>query len=854
MRFPRGRFRCAGAGPLAAVALSCSVPALAASGALEAAAVCAGPPEPVLLCPRDADALPDHGGQQPIGPLPEMIQGELPLTAVVALSPGTDTSLCMSWEPTIAVDPNNPRTIAVAQFTTIQVSFDGGATFPATVAAPATNPGGDPSLAVDSQGRLFLTYLCSPGGGRDVCISGYACNAGTSSCALLPGSWPVNVAVAAGIGGNNADKEWLAADANAASAFASRLYVVWTRLDTNPWSLWATWSDGGQVWSAAQQLSANDEGTVWPSHVAVGADGSVYAAWHSQTGFLDPSGNDAPDGVSGQVVLRRSADGGVTWLGRSFPYGPGQSDMSYNVQHEANGAIPGANMWLQGSLQPWILPDPLVPARVFVVANDDPDNDPDQGDAADVFMVISNDSGATWSAPARVDQGPAGTFQVMPSAAINPVNGAIGVTYYDNRALADADGDGVFELDLMGTSSTDGGLTWSPEVDFNDGRIDPAIATTCRFCGGDGVANQTCGTPACPAPGTTRIGEYNGAAYGECTLHVVWADDATCNGDYDTFYDRDPELGGDAAAPAVACPPPQQVGCNDPLDPAATGSATATDVCDLDPALSFADLVQPGNCPPGVVREVVQRTWTATDAAGNASSCEQTISVVDADPPVVTAPPPLALECNAPGGVPGNDPQVLAWLAQATAVDECGTATLTHDVPALLPAGCPPAGTATVVTFTGTDECGTSAFASSSVTVTDTTSPQVACGVARDSLWPPNHKFVDVGFTYTAADVCDTTPLSVAITVTSDEDPSTVPGAGGTRHCPDAIVGPDGSVRLRAERSGPGDGRVYRITVTATDSCGNAAACSVEVQVRHDRRRGSVAVDSGQSHDALTCN
>jgi hypothetical protein len=255
-----------------------------------------------------------------------------------------------------------------------------------------------------------------------------------------------------------------------------------------------------------------------------------------------------------------------------------------------------------------------------------------------------------------------------------------------------------------------------------------------------------------------------------------------------------------------------------------------------------------------VVREVVERTWTATDAAGNASSCEQTISVVDADPPFVTAPPPLALECNAPGGVPGNDPQVLAWLAQATAVDECGTATLTHDAPALIPTGCPPAGTATVVTFTGTDECGTSAFASSSVTVTDTTPPQVACGVARDSLWPPNHKFVDVGFTYTAADVCDTTPLSVAITVTSDEDASTAPGAGGTRRCPDAIVGPDGSVRLRAERSGPGDGRVYRITVTATDSCGNAAACSAEVQVRHDRRRGSVAVDSGQSHDALTCN
>lgn len=732
---------------------------LASAGAAvgDPAPLCEAPVEPLMCLAGE----PDPGGQQPIGPLPGMI-GERPLAPVVAFSPGTDTSLCMSWEPTITVNPGNPRMIAVAQFTTIQVSFDGGATFPASVSAPATNPGGDPSLAFDSQGRLFLTYLCSPGAGRDVCISGYTCNAGTSTCALLAGAWPVNLAAAAGIGGFNADKEWLAADSNAASAFADRLYVVWTRLDTNPWSIWTTWSDDGQNWSAAQQLSANDEGTVWPSHIAVGPNGAVYAAWHSQTGFLDAAGGDAPDGVTGQTVLRRSDNGGVNWQARAFPYGAGQSDMTYNVQHEANGAIPGATMWLQGSLQPWILPDPLVANRVFVVANDDPDNNPDAGDAADVFIVTSNNSGDAWGAPVRVDQGPAGTFQVMPTAAINPVNGAIGVTYYDNRAGSDADGDGVFELDLMGTFSTDGGATWSPEVDFNDGRLDPGIANTCRFCGSDAVSNQTCGTMACPAPGTTRIGEYNGAAYGECTLHVVWADDATCNGDYDTFYDRDPDLGGDTAAPAVVCPADLDVGCTDPVDPSATGTATATDVCDLDPAVSFDDDVLPGNCPVGKVRERIERTWTATDAAGNDASCEQTISIVDADP------------------------------------------------------------------------------------------PDVSCAVAVDTLWPPNHKFVDVGFTFAAADVCDATPLAIAVAVTSDEPTAKAAGAGGGSHCPDAIVGPDRSVRLRSERSGPRDGRVYRITVTATDSCGNAASCSAEVRVQHDRRRA--AVDSGQLYDALVCN
>lgn len=74
----------------------------------------------------------------------------------------------------------------------------------------------------------------------------------------------------------------------------------------------------------------------------------------------------------------------------------------------------------------------------------------------------------------------------------------------------------------------------------------------------------------------------------------------------------------------------------------------------------------------------------------------------------------------------------------------------------------------------------------------------------------------------------------------------------GPTHCADAVVGPDGSVQLRAERSGNGDGRVYRITVTATDSCGNAATCSAEVRVPHHPQ--SAAVDSGQAYNATTCN
>jgi len=776
---------------------------------------------------------------------------ELPAEPPIGLAPTADTCLGMSWEPTIAVDPNNPMIVAASQFLTIQVSFDGGNSFTQVINAnvPAGfTGGGDPSLAFDSQGRLFITYLGSPAGpGREVFISGYQIGGGGTFVPIPAITWPVSVAAQAGLAApNNADKEWLAADSNAGSPYADQLYVVWADLDQTPWQIQFSFSsDQGQTWSAAQQLSIPAEGNrVWPPHVAVAPAGDVYVAYHSQPTILevDPMNFCAacPDGTSGQIVMHHSADGGANFNPRAFPFPAGQCDMTWNVQHLVNGVIPGATFWLQGSVQPWILPDPFVAGRVHVVTNDDPDNDVNNGDAADVFITTSGDFGQTWTPPNQVDSGPVGTFQVMPTAAIDPISGAIAVTYYSNSAQSDADNDGNFDLDLLATYSFDGGVTWQPEVDINDGLFDPQGSTSCRFsCGGVG-------------PQTIRIGEYNGVAFGECTAYMVWADNQVCGSggsQLDTFFDRDPAAGGDLTPPVIVCPPDLDISCTDSTDPSFTGMATANDVCDLDPVIAFLDSELPGNCPDGNILYQIQRTWRATDAAGNLATCEQVISIVDNDPPVVTVPPPILLECNEHGGVSVDDPAVQAWLATATAVDVCTDATLIHDAPLLFPSGCGP-GQTTIVTFTGTDECGNSASEQSSVTVTDTTPPDVIASVELSSLWPPNHKFVDVGLSYTATDICDPDP-AVEITVSSDEHPAAELGSGGPIHCPDAIV--DGeSVSLSAERSGPGDGRVYRITVTATDNCGNVGAASVDVEVRHSPKKP--AVDSGQDHDATVCD
>ncbi len=99
------------------------------------------------------------------------------------------------------------------------------------------------------------------------------------------------------------------------------------------------------------------------------------------------------------------------------------------------------------------------------------------------------------------------------------------------------------------------------------------------------------------------------------------------------------------------------------------------------------------------------------------------------------------------------------------------------------------------------------------------------------SLWPPNHKFQIVSLT--GATDPDGDPVTITVKgVTQDE---ALNGLGDGDQAPDAqlVSGHTNQMMLRAERSGTGDGRVYRISFEASDG---TATCSgtVSVAVPHD--------------------
>ncbi len=108
--------------------------------------------------------------------------------------------------------------------------------------------------------------------------------------------------------------------------------------------------------------------------------------------------------------------------------------------------------------------------------------------------------------------------------------------------------------------------------------------------------------------------------------------------------------------------------------------------------------------------------WTAVDASGNSASCTQTVVVVDAELPQITAPANISVPADA-----GQNYASGVALGTPVVADNCTIANVTNNAPATFPAGT------TIVVWTVIDGSGNFATASQSVTVTVVLAPQITC-------------------------------------------------------------------------------------------------------------------------------
>jgi hypothetical protein len=150
-------------------------------------------------------------------------------------------------------------------------------------------------------------------------------------------------------------------------------------------------------------------------------------------------------------------------------------------------------------------------------------------------------------------------------------------------------------------------------------------------------------------------------------------------------------------------------------------------------------------------------------------------------------------------------------------------------VSALLPLG------ASTVELRVTDSAGKVGTATTSITVEDTTPPDLAVSATPATLSPADHRLVDVAVAVAASDRCGT--ASIVLTSATSSEPDDAPGSSDGNTVNDiqgATFGTgDFDVLLRAERDASGPGRVYVLSYSAVDPSGNTRTASVLVKVPH---------------------
>lgn len=351
-------------------------------------------------------------------------------------------------------------------------SLDGGQTWVDGVLPESTYPyQGDPAAAFCGDGSVVYVCLSFAGAFQPHGLFFYRSTDGgrtwSAPRAVLnrPSGFPF------------ADKEWVACDTTSGS-FANRVYVTWTDFGALATPILMKWSgDGGRTWSGSIRVS--DGGSTQGSVIAVGPDGAVNVAWS--------------DGGSGsRIGFDRSTNGGASFETDRFP--------SSVVD------IPGDPVFRRNSFPTLGADRSGGPNRghLYVAWSDNRNGDPD------ILLVRSEDNGAAWSTPIRVNDDAIGNGkdQWFPWLAVDP-KGRVIVTFFDRRRDP---GNRAYEI--WGAISRDGGRTFDTNFLVSDTRS-------------DGDLNGF-------------IGDYGGLAATADRLYPLWTDLRAGTGESDAYTDRFP--------------------------------------------------------------------------------------------------------------------------------------------------------------------------------------------------------------------------------------------------------------------------------------------------------------------------
>jgi hypothetical protein len=411
-------------------------------------------------------------------------------------------------EEAIAVNPTNPDNIVVV--TNIQegvaglfegVSFDGGATWTRKIIADGTALGDglgdgccDPSLAFDQYGNLFFSYLYNVENVVPVALS---TNGGLDFTVIANLAKPPKPP---GTKGGERHGEYRYVD--------QETIVTGPGSAPGTGSVWLVVNGGGPMVATGATVSGLGQvGTFIPNEVIPGTNNCTYGdvaigpggkvmnvCTLTETGQgggkifvnVDPDGV-APDLFGNRVFVASTHVGGFNFI-------PAQAERSVDAE-------PGLA---------WDRTGGPHNGRVYVVYSLEEKNGSND---LNIYVRHSDDDGATWSTPLRVNDDTGTNSQFMPKIALDPTDGHLAVVWYDARndlgtgGAGDTDGIPNDDAQFRGAFSTDGGTSFSSNLQISAG-------TSNSHDSGNGI----------------DYGDYTGLSFYGGTAYPSWSDNSNSTG------------------------------------------------------------------------------------------------------------------------------------------------------------------------------------------------------------------------------------------------------------------------------------------------------------------------------------
>jgi ribosomal protein S26 len=298
----------------------------------------------------------------------------------------------------------------------------------------------------------------------------------------------------------------------------------------------------------------------------------------------------------------------------------------------------------------------------------------------------------------------------------------------------------------------------------------------------------------------------------------------------------------DHTPPVITCPQNITVKCAKEIPP--IGNVTATDGCTASSSIDIKFLGEVISNQTCIDRYILTRTYKATDAAGNSSTCAQIITVYDDEAPHFLQPPPISpVRVSCPSNVP------VVFPDQYTAYDECQDEDVYVQFKQVKTNGSCDNKYTLTRTWTATDGCGNSTVYTQIINVDDTEAPvfnhpppssisvncaadipEAAVLTADDNcagvIDAPTVTFKEVKSneqcvnkfkltrTWTATDICGNTSTYTQVITVNDTQAPVFDGSQ-----------PSSPITVSCEKDIPAAG-----TQTATDNCGNATVQLTEVK------------------------